>query len=109
MRREDIENFIIKYNLPYCFGVTKDNNGDYTVVDIDDCESGFYRGKIITKIQYYDDLAIIEPVDKGMCDCIIFDYGNVILSKEETRDGWQPDFVINRYYNFYNLSLNPFD
>lgn len=109
MRREDIENFIIKYNLPSCFGVTKDNNGDYIVVDIDDCESGFYRGKIITKIQYYDDLAIIEPVDEGMCDCIIFDYGNVILSKEETWDGWQPDFVINRYYNFYNLSLNPFD
>ena len=109
MRREDIEKFIIKYNLSPCFGVTKDNDGDYIVVDIDDCKSGFYRGKIITKIQYYDDLAIIEPVDKGMCDCIIFDYGNVILSKEETHDGWQPDFVIYRYYNFYNLNLNPFD
>lgn len=106
MRREDIENFIIKYNLPSCFGVTKDNNGNYIVVDIDDCESGFYRGKTIAKIRY-DALAIIEPVYEGMCDCIIFDYGNVILSKEETCDGWQPDFVINRYYNFYNL--NPFD
>ena len=107
MRRKDVEDFIEKYNLPNCFGVTKDNNGDYIVVDIDNYESGFYRGKIITKIQHYDDLAIIDPIDEKICDCIIFDYGDIILSKEETCDGWQPDFIIEGYYNYYNL--NPFD
>lgn len=98
MTRKAIKDFIVKYNLPNCFGITRDKNGDYIVVNIDDCESGFYRAKTITTIQVYENLQITAPIYERMCDCIIFYYGNIILSKEETWDGWQSDFVIRDYY-----------
>lgn len=108
MRREDVENFIKEYDLPKCFGITTDDDGEYVVIYIDNAESGFYRLNNRYAIMLLDDsfMDIIEPLYAGMCDCIIFNYGDVILSKEDTWDGWQADFVIE---NFYNADTYPFD